>query len=59
MVQNLSRLKDKAMSKDCFDCSHCHCGGYKCYFCDIEEHEWDVSSGHKCNDFEELSDEKD
>jgi len=41
------------MREDCFDCKHCHCGGYQCYFCDIEEHKGEVCSGHNCNDFEE------
>ncbi len=39
-------------NQDCFNRKHCHCGGYKCYFCDLEEHEGEVSSGHKCNDYE-------
>ncbi len=38
----------------CFECRHCHCGGYQCYFCDIEEHEDEVYNGYRCNDFEEI-----
>ena len=38
--------------KDCFDCKHCHCTGYKCYFCDIDETRT-IYSGKSCDNFEE------
>lgn len=38
--------------KDCFDCRHCHCAGYKCYFCGKDDTR-DVYSGKFCEDFEE------
>ncbi len=37
--------------KDCFDCKFMKCCGYKCYMCTL--HDEQVSSGHKCDDFEE------
>lgn len=38
--------------KDCFDCRHCACGGYKHYFCGLDDTE-PVYSGHRCGNFEE------
>lgn len=38
--------------KDCFDCKHLACGGYKDYFCELSDIE-PVYSGHRCGNFKE------
>ena len=38
--------------KDCFDCGHCACGGYKHYFCGLDDTE-PVYRGRRCGNFEE------